>query len=272
LIGGSLAGAGLVLVAHAAHVSRFPQVIAMVALVTFIIWTGFWRGIGRIPRLRLVLTVAAIATGATVVGLGATRVDDIAARWDQIKLANLIGGRAAVAPPAASEWPALMRDDLFIPSDHRSYPLGDRGATYAAALSAIAERPWFGWGPGGWMAAAAVHSADPFVRTFFLTVQFTHNDLLQACVEWGLVGAAGWSLVIGGSVVFALARLRRLPGRDYLGAGAVTALLAVFTQSLIDFPLQIPAVQFNACALAALAWSTPDARPTTPTIAAVPSL
>lgn len=272
LVGGSLACAGVVLVAHAAHVSRFPQVIAAVVLLAFVTWTGFWRGLGRVPGLRWALTIAAIATGAAVVTLGAGRLDDIAARWDQIQLANLIGGRAAVAPPAVAEWPRLMRDDLFIPSDHRAYPLGDRGATYAAALSAIAERPWFGWGPGGWTAAAAAHSADPFVRTFFLTVQFTHNDLLQAGVEWGLVGAAGWLLVLGGSVVFALLRLRRSPAHDYLGAGAITALTAVFVQSVIDFPLQIPAVQFNAFALAALGWSVPDARTTSAAVSAVPSL
>lgn len=272
LIGGSLACAGVILVAHAAHVSRFPQVIAAVILVAFALWTGFWRGLGRVPGLRLGLTAAALTTGVAVVTLGASRLDDIAARWDQIRVANLIGGRAAVPPPAMSEWPRLMRDDLFIPSDHRAYPLGDRGATYAAALSAIVERPWFGWGPGGWMAAAAAHSVDPFVRTFFLTVQFTHNDLLQACVEWGLVGASGWVLVIGGSVVFALVRLHRAPGRDPIAAGATAALTAVLIQSLIDFPLQIPAVQFNALALAALAWSAGGARAPVAAVSPVPSL
>lgn len=272
LIGGSLAGAGVILVAHAAHVSRFPQVIAAFTLVGFALWTGLWRGLGRVPGLRLAVAVAGLTTGAAVVAFGASRLDDIAARWDQIRIANLIGGRVPVPPPAMSEWPRLMRDDLFIPSDHRAYPLGDRGATYATALSAIAERPWFGWGPGGWMAAAAANSIDPFVRTFFLTVQFTHNDLLQACVEWGLVGAAGWVLVIGGSVVFALVRLQRSPERDPVAAGAVAALMAVFTQSLIDFPLQIPAVQFNALALAALAWSADGARTPVAAVSPVPSL
>jgi O-antigen ligase len=272
LIGGSLACAMTILVAHAGHVSRFPQVIATVALVGFSAWTGLWRVLGRVPRLRLGLLVAALAAAVSVGVAGATRIDDISSRWHQLQMANLIGGRVATPPPPMSEWPRIMRDDLFIPSDHRAYPLGDRGATYATALAAIAERPWFGWSPGGWMAAASAHSVDPFVRTFFLTVQFTHNDLLQACVEWGLVGATGWMLVIGGAVAFALGRLRQFPARDYLAAGAAVGLTSVLVQSAIDFPLQIPAVQFNALALAGLAWSAPVARTPLVGVSALPSL
>lgn len=151
-----------------------------------------------------------------------------------------------------------MRDDLFIPSKHEAYILGDRGAAYATAAAAMVDRPWFGWGPGtGWTAAAAAHSQDPFIRTFFLLVQFTHSDPLQTCVEWGLIGAIGWALLVPVSLVHALPRLGSRPSRDFIGAGAVTALVAVLIQSLTDFPLQIPAIQFNVAALAALAWSVP---------------
>lgn len=260
LIYGSLAAVAVVLVAHTAHISRFPQFIAVCALIGFVLWSGFWRELRRVRGLRLALTGVMLVLAIAVVSFGATRMGTISARWNQLQLSNLIGGRPAVAPPPASEWRRLMRDDLFVPSDHRAYPLGDRGATYAAALDAVRDRPWFGWGPGGWMAAAAAHSDDPFVRTFFLLVQFTHNDLLQAAVEWGLIGAAGWFLLVPGGLLAALWRLGARPARDYLGAGAVVALGAVLVQSLIDFPLQIPAVQFNAAALAGLAWSVPNAR------------
>jgi hypothetical protein len=107
------------------------------------------------------------------------------------------------------------------------------------------------------MAAAAAHSSDPFVRTFFLTLQFTHSDFLQACVEWGLVGAAGWVLLVPAAAIHGIAKLGLNPSRDYVGAGATAALIAVLVQSIIDFPLQIPAIQFNAVALAALSWTTP---------------
>lgn len=260
LICGSLAAVLLVFVAHTAHISRLPQLLATGALAGFGLWAGIWHALGQVRGLRLSLLVVTAGLVVAVVTLGASRLGTIADRWDQLQLTRLIGGQPAVALPPASEWPRLMRDDLFVPSDHRDYPLGDRGAGYAAALAAIADRPAFGWGPGGWTAAAAAHSADPFVRTFFLHVQFTHNDLLQTAVEWGLLGALGWVLLVPAGVVHALRQLGAQPSRDYLAAGAVVALVAVFAQSTIDFPLQIPAIQFNVIALSALAWTAPVAR------------
>ncbi len=256
---GSLACGLLVLAAHAGHISRFPQVIAGVVLGAFALWIGPTRSLARFPAARLAFGVIAAGLALGLFALGAGRVRVIQARWAELNWAGLRGGGLAEAPPPPAAWPRLMRDDLFIPSDHRAYPLGDRGAAYATAAAAIADRPWFGWGPGGWMAAAAAHSADPFIRTFFLMLQFTHEDYLQTGVEWGLIGALGWALLVPGAWVHALARLGRRPERDLIGAGAVAALAAVLIQSLIDFPLQIPAVQFNVVALAALAWSVPAA-------------
>jgi hypothetical protein len=259
LVFGACGCAILIFAAHIAHVSRFPQVIALVALVAFAWWAGLWRILGRVRGLRSTLMLGAAAVFFLAIATGATRLNDIHSRWNLLQWEGLRGGGEAVAPPPESEWNRLMRPDLFVPSVHREYPLGDRGAMYAAALAAIAARPWFGWGPGGWMAAEAAHSADPFIRTFFLTVQFTHEDFLQTGVEWGLIGAAGWALLVPGGVLHAVRQLRGRPSRDLLGAGAAVALGAVLVQSCIDFPLQIPALQFQAVALSALVWSTPPA-------------
>lgn len=259
-IAGALGCTAIILAGHAGHVSRLPQVIALTALAFFALWAGVWPALARVRGLRLAVVGVAVLLGLVVVGVGGTRVGDIQARWRLLQLTELRGGGRAANLPPESAWPRLMRDDLFVPSDHRQYPLGDRGASYAAGIAAVRDRPWFGWGPGGWTAAAAAHSVDPFVRTFFLIVQFTHNDPLQTCVEWGLIGAAGWLLVVPGAAGHAFARLGARPGVDLVGAGAATALVAVCAQSLIDFPLQIPAVQLNGIALAAFAWTVP-ARP-----------
>ena len=261
VIYGSLVCSALVLAAHSGHISRLPQVIALVALVAFALWAGLWRALGKIRGLRIAVGAVSAALLIAVLCVGATRLQDITSRWKQIDWDSLRGGRAVTAAPAVEEWSRLMRDDLFVPSEHGDYPLGDRGSAYATAWAAIKARPWFGWGPGGWTAAAAAISTDPFIRTFYLMVQFTHNDYLQICVEWGLIGAAGWALLLPGAAVNAFRRLRRRPSQDFIGAAAATALVAVLVQSSIDFPLQIPAVQFNALALSALAWSIPKALP-----------
>lgn len=256
----SLVCATLALAAHTAHVSKLPQVLAALAFAVLAFWAGLWRVLGEVRGLRLATGIGCALAAVGVIYFGAARLDTIAGRWNDFKRSQFTPARAAavVAPPPVETWPRLMRDDLFIPSDHRGYPLGDRGAAYAVALAAIEERPWFGWGPGGWTAAAAAHSADPFVRTFYLLVQFTHQDYLQTIVEWGFVGAAGWALLVPAALVQGGARLGPRPTHDFIGAGAVVALGAVLAQSLIDFPLQIPAVQLNAVALAALAWSVPS--------------
>ena len=125
----------------------------------------------------------------------AGRQDAITARWKMLQLFPTRS--AAVAPyPAPETWPQLMRDDLFIPVDHSHYFLQDRGAAYRLALQCISARPLFGFGPGGWMAAASQYSRDPQLRTFFHYLQFSHEDYLQTLVEWGLLGGllcAAWN-------------------------------------------------------------------------------
>lgn len=257
---GSLVCSALILAAHSGHVSRLPQVIALVVLVGFTLWIGLWRAFGEIRGLRVVAGVVSALLLVAVLGFGATRLDEISARWGKLDFASMRGGHEMAVNPPVVEWPRLMRDDLFIPSSHAGYVLGDRGAAYATAWQAIKERPWFGWGPGGWIAASAATSTDPFIRTFYLMVQFTHNDFLQTWVEWGVIGAAGWTLLVPGAAAHAFLRLGRRPSQDFIGAAAAAALASVLIQSLIDFPLQIPAIQFNALALSALAWSAPGER------------
>jgi O-antigen ligase len=155
-----------------------------------------------------------------------------------------------------------MRDDLFIPVDHSHYFLQDRGAAYSLALHCVAARPFFGFGPGGWMAAASQYSRDPQLRTFFHYLQFTHEDYLQTLVEWGLVGGLLCAVLVFGGLAHAMKNIfrRRLQNRassssQAVAIGAVAALAAILTQSLIDFPLQIPVNTLYACALLGMCWA-----------------
>lgn len=246
----------LLLVAHTGHISRFPQVIAVGALVGLLLWLRPWNLLPTQRTFRFGLLLAALGMVGLVGIFGAGKIHTIRARWSELKMPALLG-QAETPPPAPPDtWPKRMRGDLFVASDHGGYVLGDRGAAYVAAWHAFERRPWLGWGPGGWIAAAAATSVDPFVRTFFLYLQFTHNDYLQTLVEWGLFGALGWALLVFGGLAHAFRRLARQPAFDLFGAGAIAALMALLVQSLVDFPLQIPAIQLNATMLTALAWSS----------------
>lgn len=241
----------LLLGAHTSHVARFAPLAA--AGVGAILVVRF--GLLRSARRRLWL--AGVLAGILFLALGTGRFGEIASRW----LLVIPATPAATRPvPTEQEWPALMRADLFVAPVYRTGPLGDRGEAQATALRAFAARPLAGHGPGNWAAAASRHSVDPFERTFFLHLQYAHDDFLQTAAERGLPGLLAFLVLMPGAVLAAF-RARRAgdPVAAALGFCAATGLAAVLVQALFDFPLQIPALVLNASVLAGLAWSPASA-------------
>jgi hypothetical protein len=245
-LAGSLATI-LLLAAHGSHVSRFPQVAALV-VAPFLLLGLKVRG----QRLWLFGVGAAVAIVFLVAIAG--RAGEIGARW-RLMFAATPALSAPIRSPE-SAWPALMRDDLFVPNTSRGGLFGDRGESWRTALRCIAVRPLTGHGPGNWMGAASHHSNDPFVRTFFQFLQFTHQDLLQFAVEWGVPATLGWWGLLAGAIVVVLcARCWLSPLHHQLGIAAACALAAVLLQAQIDFPLEMPAIALNAIVLASLCWA-----------------
>jgi len=234
----------LLLAAHATHVSRFPQVAALTAGIGLLARMGWLRA----PRPRLVL--AGILGTSLLLGIATGRLGEIAERWGQVRPA---AGAPQPVPPVA-EWPRLVRADLLIPNRYQTGPAGDRGEAQQAALRSLADRPWTGHGPGNWRAAAAAHSGDPYVRTFYLYLQFAHQDFLQAGAERGLPGIGAVLLLLVPAAILPFF-LNPVGAPAVLGVCAAAGLGAVLLQSLLDFPLQIPAVALNAHVLAGLAWA-----------------
>lgn len=257
----------LLLLGHAGHVSRFPQVIAGVVLLGLLAVHHPWTSVRWTWRMGAGLAAAAIiAVGGIFWTIGKSgRLGEIGARWNMLHVSGT--GKAAPIPPPREVWPELVRDDLAIPWDQSHRFLGDRGAAYEFALDVIPKRPLFGYGPGGWIAAISQSATNPALGTFYLYLQFTHEDYLQTIVEWGLVGASLVAALLGGGVWTALRRLRDdakspsgRPDTPALVLGALAGLFAVLVQALIDFPLQIPANALYACMLLALCWSSAPRR------------
>lgn len=237
----------LLLVAHGSHVSRLPQLLAL-AVAPFLLRSRGSRG----PRGWLLLG-GLLATVALLIAMTG-RTAEIGERW-RLMFADTPVAPATPEPPV-SAWPALMRDDLFIPHPPPPGWLGDRSESWRTAARALATRPLTGHGPGNWMGAASRHTESPFVRTFFQSLQFAYQDPLQFAVEWGGPAALGWwGLLVGALVVTLAPRAWRGPLHRSLGLAAACALAAVLLQAQVDSPLQMPAITLNVVALAALCWA-----------------
>ena len=240
----------LVLAGHASHVSRFPQIAALL-VAPFLLG-----GLGLLRRWRR-RSVAVVAGSAVLLGgliFATGRTGEIITRWQLVFAPE--PAAAAVELPAPSQWPTLMRADLFVPFTGSPGLFGVRREAWRTALRSIADRPFTGHGPANWIGAASQHSSDPLVRTFYQFLQFAHQDTLQAAVEWGVAAAlAWWALLIGGVVAVGRNRTVTDRTRRALGLAAGCGLAAVLLQAQLDFPLQIPAVAFNAVVLAAIAWT-----------------
>ena len=253
----------LLLLGHAGHVSRFPQVIAVAVLIALMFVQQPLSGLRWSWRFLASSGITAVILGCAVLWVVARtgRIHDIAARWQML---NVWGTEGKIdPPPVRAVWPTLMRDDLVVSYDHSHVFLRDRGAAYTFASEAIMQRPFFGFGPGGWIAAVSQSATDPVIGTFYLYLQFTHEDFLQTLIEWGLVGGLLWLTLIAGAIYASCRSLRSIPQSvtgwsesSALILGALAGLVAVLVQSLIDFPLQIPANALYACILVAVCWSS----------------
>ena len=93
---------------------------------------------------------------------------------------------------------------------------------WGGALRMVAERPWFGVGPGNYPArvGALVPGSEGYVA---------HNSMLQAAAEAGVIGAALFLMIFGGALVaLRSAAMRRNNAVDPSLALALQSSLAVY--------------------------------------------
>jgi putative inorganic carbon (hco3(-)) transporter len=117
----------------------------------------------------------------------------------------------------------------------------DRPELWAEALRQIREDPWTGQGPGNFERA----SRRQVSGTLSVSASHAHNQVLNTAAEMGVPGGLlllGFALALG---VAARHTLRRLPESGHhrdraLVAGMAAALLARFTQGLVDEALGNP--------------------------------
>ena len=254
-----LAALAVLLAGHLGHISRMPQLLAALgggALLLVLL--------PRLARHGLRRTLSALIFAGLLLALAigwlsyhTERLGQIGERWSL-----LFHGAPAAAPrpdwpPPESEWSRMLPDDLAIPLGPGQ---GDRPLGRAAALRLSLQAGPLGFGPGAWTAAASHVFTEPFMRTFFLWVEFTHLDFL----EWGWIAGAALALLVGGGLRRALRQVRHVATTSYpldgdaaLALGSALSLLVVGLQSLMDFPLQFASLQALFMLHLALCWSLP---------------
>ncbi|GEM_PF-6503115 len=125
-----------------------------------------------------------------------------------------------------------------------------RPAMWRGTWDLIRENPWTGQGVGSFVFDFPRHRPAGLYRL----INYAHNDYLQLVAEQGLVGLL--IIVAIASLLFRrivrLVRLSQTPWKQAFGIGGLMGLISLALHSLIDFPWHIPAVAFQASALAGL--------------------
>lgn len=130
--------------------------------------------------------------------------------------------------------------------------------TAKVCVEMVPEAGWWGFGPGTFQTAFPYFTQETgtTIRGRWLNA---HQDYLQTLIEWGYIGGAAWTLLIGGALLAG----RRARQRQEVSESArvmrfavIVSLLGVLLHALVDFPLQIPSLQLYTLALAGLLWSS----------------
>jgi hypothetical protein len=178
-----------------------------------------------------------------------------------------MGSVKASGPVPQRESPLPDRGDLMVPSEdpQAQLPLFDRRLSWATAASMLPDTGVFGVGPRAWKASYPEYTLDMFLLSFFLYIQFVHNDFLQYLVEWGWIGGMGWIalwLLILWTGFQAL--WRRLDGRgswsqdDWITFAAWLGLGSCIVHAQVDFPLQSGGVLVAAVFCGSLVLADPS--------------
>ncbi len=151
----------------------------------------------------------------------------------------------------SSKWESTLHDAVSFKR---------RLLAYRAALSMCGDGWLTGFGPG------TFGILFPYYSIFGGTElggrwTFAHQDYLQTVAEWGAPGAAAIFFVFAGALLRLVAKHRRHRARSLTVSAALLAFTIVALHALVDFPLQIGAIQATMAVYLALGWSVDTSSP-----------
>jgi len=226
----SLILALLAIAAVAANTSRMAQLIGLILIVSLLVSfvRSSLRRHGMVDYKSLLLGSAIVVFTLFAIAR-VSHLDQPLKRWHEL----------SVQLPADARWLASR-----------------------AALRALGDASWFGFGPGTFRVIFPYYTSGlgPGIDG---TWRFLHEDYLQTLLEWGRLGAVLWGLLFFGGILVAIRNLLTpwrthewLPRQRRLLPTIVLALFGIALHSLVDFPLQIASLQLYVAVYLGICWGS----------------
>ena len=129
----------------------------------------------------------------------------------------------------------------FLASKTGATGFTSRVTVWQGALEGFKERPWLGWGLGGFEQAYKHHRLpiETDVGRYEKTTAFAHSEYLQVAVETGILGLGAWLGFILVLLMRGVASARRDPSRWEVSAALACAVSAL-AHAAVDFNLHLP--------------------------------
>jgi O-antigen ligase len=144
-------------------------------------------------------------------------------------------------------------------------PVDSRWLASRAALRAVGDASYFGFGPGTFRVIFPYYTSG-LGRGIEGTWRFLHEDYLQTLLEWGWLGTVLWGLLFFGGIFVAITNLRT-PGRVIKWYPRHRRLLPMIVLALFgsrstrwSISLQIASLQLYVAVYLGICWGSTNGK------------
>lgn len=144
--------------------------------------------------------------------------------------------------------------------------LSSRALANRTHMEIINNEEWgaLGFGPGSFYPLFPHFSIDQGDKLSGIWV-YAHNDYLQTLIEWGWLGTACFTLIIGGGMALlakeiATKRSYHTKERFVCFRGSLIAMCCLLLHATVEFPFQIESLAVTFSVLLGIAWASPALR------------